>query len=451
MINKFIVLLVAYVCCCCISSKALAQRDTITTEPWTLDSCVTYALAHNIDIKRKELEYNAKEIVLNESKWAFYPNFSFSTSGLCSSGRVLDQTTYEFIKNSLVGSSNVSVNGSLNIFSGMNKVYAYQKAKLDLLSMTTKLESLQNDVRNRVIAAALEYMCAEADCQSALTAKALLESQVRRISVLVESGVAVESDYLLAKSNLFAAECDYYAAEGMMEKKKMDLCQLLEIKDYSSFSIIDDTDTPEIDYSWGNAAISVYSKPEYRSAELSIEMAKKDVLLAQSAFYPSLFLYAGYGSGYSTARRKTNGNTDEANRFENYPFFAQFRDNGCSYISLCLTIPLFNGMSARNSVKKKKMAVKNAEYNLCEIEKKLNKEYTQTIINCRIAYKKYLAAQERLHYAEEAERQLRERYELGTSDYNDWNVAATELAKARYSFVEAKYIFIFEKKILGLF
>lgn len=45
---------------------------------------------------------------------------------------------------------------------------------------------------------------------------------------------------------------------------------------------------------------------------------------------------------------------------------------------------------------------------------------------------------EHLNFAEEAGRQVRERYELGAADFNAWNTAATELAKARYSFLRGK-------------
>ena len=189
-------------------SFAQERRDTLFGEPWTLDRCVEYALENNIDIKRKELVRETKEVAVSEGKWAYLPSVYFSTGGSGSSGRVLDQTTYEFIKNSTVGSSSSSIAGSLNLFSGMSRVYALQRAKLDLQSESASLESLKYDVRKSVTAAFLAALCAEADYQSALRAKALLESQLERIVFLVDAGKVTESDRLQAKAQLYAAECD---------------------------------------------------------------------------------------------------------------------------------------------------------------------------------------------------------------------------------------------------
>lgn len=432
-------------------SMAQEQGNTLSGEPWTLDRCVEYALENNIDIKRKELVRETKEVAVSEGRWAYSPSIYLSTSGSASSGRVLDQTTYEFIKNSTVGSSSSSVAGSMDLFSGMSRVYALQKAKLDLQSESASLESLKYDVRKSVTAAFLAVLCAEADHQSALQAKALLESQLERIEILVDAGKVTESDRLQAKAQLFAAECDVATAEGAEETARMELCQLLEIQDYTSFSVVEDTDLSDAGYDFSGTGRTATSRPEYRSAELAIEIARKDLLIAKSAFYPSLSLSAGYGSSFSTARQKSIQNPDGTFRYEAYPFFEQYVDNRSSYVSLSLNIPVFNAMSTRNAVRRREIAVRDAEYVLQKTEKELNKEHMQAGIDCQTAYRKYLAAMEQLNFAEEAERQVRERYDLGAADFNAWNTAATELAKARYSFSEAKYTYIFDRKILELF
>lgn len=448
--GKEIIFLLLILWFSCNHSLAQERRDNLACEPWTLDRCVEYALENNIDIRRKELVRETKEVSLSEGRWAYSPSVYFSTSGSWSSGRVLDQTTYEFIKNSTVGSSSSSIAGSMELFSGMSRVYALQRAKLDLQSESASLESLKYDVRKSVTAAFLAVLCAETDYQSALQAKALLESQIERIVILVEAGKVTESDRLQARAQLYAAEYDIATAEGAVETTKMELCQLLEIRDYTSFSVVEETGLSEASYCFCRTGRTVTSRPEYRSAELAIEIARKDMLIAKSAFYPSLSLSAGYGSSYSTARQKSTQNPDGTFRYEAYPFFEQYDDNRSSYISLSLNIPIFNAMSTRNAVRRGKIAVRDALYVLQKTEKELNKEYMQAGIDCQTTYKKYLTAMEQLSFAEEAERQVRERYELGAADFNAWNTAAAELAKARYSLSEAKFTYLFERKILEL-
>jgi len=375
MISLFLVLGIG-----CNFSLAQERHDTLANEPWTLERCIEYALENNIDIKRKELVREAKEVEVSEGKWAYSPTVYFSTSGSVSSGRVLDQTTYEFIKNSTVGSSSSSITGSLDLFTGMGRRYALQRAKLDLQSESANIISLKCDVKIKVTAAFLSVICAETDYQSALQAKALLESQFDRIVALVDAGKVTESDRFQAKAQLYAVEFDLATAEGAVETTKMELCQLLELRDYASFSIIDDTGVSDVSNEISSDGMSARSRPEYLSAELAIEIARNNLLKAKSAFYPSLSMSAGYGTSYSTARQKSIKNSDGTFRYEAYPFFEQHVDNRSSYVSLSLNIPIFNAMSTRNAVKRREIAVRDAEYVLQKTEKELNLEYMQAVI-----------------------------------------------------------------------
>lgn len=432
----------------CLSNMGVWAQDR--GRCWTLEQCITYAIDNNIEIKRQQLVGKTKTIALSESRWAYSPTAAISSSGTMSTGRVLDQTTYEFIKNSTVGSSSSSVYGSMNIFNGFRKMYALQRAKIDLRADAADMEAKKYDIRKEVTAVFLFLLCAQSDLDSAEQTLALLTSQADRISVLVESGKVTESDLMQAKSQIFAAESDLSTAEGAVESAKLALCQLLEIKDYTSFSVIGDEDVPPMPMRGGVEEL-VTLRPEYRSGELAIEMASKDLSIARSDYYPSLSLSAGYGSSWSSAREKSIQNPDGTFRYEAYPFFEQYLDNRSSYVSLSLNIPIFNAMSVRNGVKRRKVALKDAEYALQTTRKELSKEYLQAEIDCRTAYKKYLSAEQQLSYAEEAERQVRERYDLGGADFNTWNTSATELAKARYSLSEAKYTYIFKVKVLEMF
>lgn len=421
--------------------------------PWTLENCIDYAVNHNISIKRKELLQESKQVSLDESKWAFSPSLSFNSNASLSTGRVLDATTYQFIQNSTVINNSSSISGSIILFNGFKKLHTLRRAKLDLLAEESSIKSQRYEIRKNVIAAFLSLLCAEYNYASAQKVQDLLYSQLERMAILVESGIVTDADYLQAKSQLFAAESDVVTTECLVESAKLCLCQLLEIRDYDSFEIYYDDSvsiTPPLLISNSIDDI-VRARPEYRFAELNVELALYDVSIAKSAFYPTLSLSAGYGSSWSSAREKSIMNEDGTLRFEAYPFFDQYWDNSNSYISISLDIPIFSSFTTRNSIRKKKIAVHDTEYALQEKKKELSKEFIQADIDCRTAYKKYVFAEQQVQFAEEAERQVRERYFGGLTDFNSWNTAIIELAKARYDYSEAKYTFLLQVKILELF
>lgn len=408
---------------------------------WTLDECIDYALEHNIEIKRHELRVNNSEIGLSESRWDYAPSLSAGSSYSISSGRVLDQTTYEFIENNVVGSSSVAVSGSMLIFSGMRRHYALKKAKASMKASLADLESVRQNVELNVTAAYLQILCDEENLSSAREMVSMLEAQMEKIQTMVELGRVTEADLLQIRSQHYAALNDVAVAEGQCRLSRMEICQLLEIQDWEDFAIepIEADKYEGMQLFMSTDSIAVESRPEYRSAEAGVEVARRNLQIARSSYYPTLSLSEGYGTSYSAARQKAVQNPDGTYRYEAYPFFRQYLDNGSSYLSLSLNIPIFSGMSTRNSVRRAKNASLDAQYALQTVKKQLSREYEQALIEYQTSCRQYETAREQLAYAEEAARMMTEKYNLGKTDFTSWDTATTELAKAKYALSNTTY------------
>ena len=437
-----------------ISILAMLAAGTIcaqtSSKVWTLDECIGYAIEHNIEIKRQELGVDDSETGLSESRWNYAPSLSAGTSYSISSGRVLDQTTYEFIENNVVGSSSASMSGSVQVFSGMRRHYALKKAKASLKASLADLASVRQDIEMNVTAAYLQILCDQENLASAREMASMLESQMEKIQTMVELGRVTEADLLQIRSQYYGALNDVVAAEGQCRLSRMELCQLLEIQDWEGFAIepIEADEYEGMQLFPSTDSVSVESRPKYRSAEAGMEVARRNLQIARSSYYPTLSLSAGYGTSYSGARQKAVQNLDGTYRYEAYPFFRQYLDNGSSYLSLSLNIPIFSGMSTRNSVRRAKNASIDAQYALQSVRKQLSKEYEQALIEYQTSCRQYETAKEQLAYAEEAARMMTEKYNLGKTDFTSWNTAMTELAKAKYGNNAKKYSNYFSKRRL---
>ncbi len=419
---------------------------------WTLEECISYALEHNIDIKRQELGVSDSETGVSESRWDYAPSLSAGASYSISSGRVLDQTTYEFIENNVVGSGSASLSGSLRVFSGMKRHYALKKSQASLKASLAELESVRLDVELNVTAAYLEILCNLENLASAKEMASMLESQIGKTQAMVELGKVTESDLLQVRSQHYAALNDVASAEGQCRLSRLELCQMLEIQDWEDFTI----ERISID-GYGGLSLfpaadsaTVEARPEYRAAETGVEIARRSIQMARSSYYPTVSLSAGYGTSYSTARQKAVQNPDGTYRYEAYPFFRQYLDNGSSYVSLSLNIPIFSGMSVRNSVRRAKNAAKDARYALLSVRKQLVMEYEQALTEYRTSCSQLETAREQLAYAEEAARMMTEKYNLGKACFTDWNTVMTELAKAKYALNNKKYTNIISSRILSI-
>lgn len=430
-----------------VSAHAQEQR-------WTLEECIAHAYRHNIEIKIRELTATEMRFSLSESKWNYAPDLSASAGYSLSTGHVLDPTTYDFVENQTVSGNNASVGVSLPLFSGLRNHYNLQRAKLDLSSSLLAVKTTRRSVRLNVTARYLEVLCAEETIRDAEQVVSELEVQVGKTERMVEAHKVTMADLLQIRSQLSDAKNDVLTARNTYEIARLELCQLLEIEDYTSFRTVA-PDTARL-IRGGIAEDNVILKaaqqlPEVESARVSIELARRDLQLARAAYWPTLSLAAGYGSSYSDARQKMFQQANGAYRYEAYPFFEQYRDNASSYVSLSLSIPIFGKFTTRKNVQRQKLALQRAEYALRTTEKQVEKEVMQALIDARTAWARYLGAQVYVASAEEAARQVGRKYDLGTATVTDYNAAVTTVVKARSQFLQAKYEYLFKIMTLAYY
>ena len=69
----------------------LAAVQTGQAEQWSLDSCVNYAVAHNINILQQQLKIKEGEQSVTEAKDKFLPSLDASASQSFNFGRALQQ------------------------------------------------------------------------------------------------------------------------------------------------------------------------------------------------------------------------------------------------------------------------------------------------------------------------------------------------------------------------
>lgn len=419
---------------------------------WTLDECIAHAYEHNIEIKARELTAAEKRIALAESKWSYAPDLSVSNSSSLATGRVLDETTYEFVENETVAGNSSSLGANILLFGGLKNYYNLKRAQLDLRSSLLAVEKMRNDVRMNVTAYYLEILCAEETIRDAEQVVAELRIQEEKTAKKVEARKVTTADLLQIRSQLADAENDVLTARNTYDIARLDLCQLLEIDDYTTFrTVAPDVGVPArsgIADSPAEVFDAARELPELEAARVGIDMARRDLQIARTAYWPTLSLSVGYGSSYSDVRQKMFRNPDGTYRYEAYPFFEQYKDNASSYVSLSLNIPIFGKFTVRKNVQRQKLAIRQAEYALRTAEKQVEKEVTQALIDARTAWERYRGAQRYVASAEEAARQIARKYDLGAATVTDYNAAVSAQVKARSQLLQAKYEYLFKIKVL---
>lgn len=429
-----------------------SQDDNHAQKCWTLEECIRFARDNNIELKSEKLSIREANLSLSDSKWAFAPNLSASTVYNLSIGRVLDETTYEFVTNQTMRSSNSSVSIDILLFDGLRNLRQLQYSKLNKEAAVLKYRKAENDLCLNITAYYLEVLCALENFKNCSNIVESLKKQEQLVSIKVHHGKINTIDLLQIQSKLADAENTLLSAKHSYDLSRMNLCQLIEVKDYYSFvpSMTSIDSVPFNHYTHMDILSTIEKLPEIAMTKKNIELSKKNVEISKSQYYPSLSLSFGYGSSYSNARQKVLQNGNGSYTYTSYPFWEQYKDNVSQYVSLGLKIPLFSN-STINSIKKARLEVKRNEYAYYTAKKQAEKELTKVIMDTETAWKKYQGSKKYLSSVQETMRQITLKLEAGKIGAFEYSEVISSLKEAQTQHLSSKYEYIFKVKVLDLY
>lgn len=181
-------------------------------------------------------------------------------------------------------------------------------------------------------------------------------------------------------------------------------------------------------------------KPQIVGEQLRLSQAQEGIAVARSALFPSLHFNAGIGTNYY----RTSG-LSVAN------FGSQMRDNFNQYLGLSLSIPIFNRLQTRNSIRSARLAVHTQQLQLQETRKVLYREIQQAYYNAVAAQRQCLSAEVAGESAETSFHLMKSKYENGKANATDFQSAKTQLTRARSEAVQARLTFLFRRRVLDFY
>lgn len=429
------------------SSAGHAQE---ASQPWSLEACIRYAIEHNIDLKQKQQQEEAKKVELNTSKLSWLPavnanmgqNFQFGR-GTTKSGLIVDQN---------IANSSLNINLDMPIFDGLKIPNEIAARKLDLLASVENLNKAKEDLAINVTSYYLQVLYNKELLKIAKLQVTLSGEQVARTEALVKAGKVPLSQLYDIKAQLANDEVTLTEAQNNVSLALLDLAQSLELeRSDASFDIAPPEmgDVVESNMSSILPPDHIYDhavtfKPQVKEQGYLLESQKKMLRVAQAGYYPKLSLGASYSNGYYHA-------SSDGEVSDNLSFGDQLRQNGQKVVGFSLSIPLFNRMQVRNSVRSARISIRNQELMMENTKKTLYKEIQQAYYNATAAQEKYTASGKSVTATQEAFTYAEERYNAGKSTAFEFNEAKTKYAQSLAEQAQAKYNFIFRTKILDFY
>lgn len=421
-----------FIAACATGLCALAQQ-------WTLDQCVDYAIAHNINVAQSRLSAYQGELSVTEAKDRFLPNLSGYASQSFNFGRGLTADNTYANRNTTSFSTGASL--SLPLFQGTAAIKRLHYSRTALSALLEEVEAAKDDVTLNVISLYLQSLYANEMLAVARENLNISRAELLRRDALLEAGKIPELDIYEARSQVATDELSVVNAQNDSIIALLDLAQLLNLPADTPFAIAPLADSSEIlinpEEVYANALAANHAM---RAADLRVKAAEKNVSVAKAAYIPTISFNAGIGTNYY----KTSG-------YDNDTFGAQMRHNFAKSIGFNLSVPIFDGFSTRNSVRRARAEQISANLQLDDKRNQLYKAINQ-------AYTQAVGSSKKLEQSRVAVESARAAFEAMQVKYDNGRANATEYEKAKSTYItaqtqaiQAKYETILRTRILHFY
>jgi outer membrane protein len=426
------------------------------TKAWTLEECVRYAIKNNISIKNTELDTISANIDKRGAFGNFLPSINSNNSHSWNIGLNPDPVTnVKRVQTNQYTSIGAGV--GIDIYKGMQNQNTMRKAKLSIVAAQYRVLKMQEDIALNVANAFLQVLFNKENLKVQQEQLAINEKQYTRSEELVKAGSIPRGDLLDVKATVATNKQNVINAENALLISKLSLAQLLQLKEFWDFDVIDDTNINDENNIMSFKPIDIYAKAkesrtELKIAQTNLEISEKNVKIAKGAYQPTLQGFYNYNTQISYADVTAfNGSGQVSGTTAPPPFMDQFRDNRGQSFGAQLSIPIFNGFSARNNVERSKVDLEKSKIELEKQDLDLQRNVYTAFTDAKGAMNAHESAIVALESREEAYNYAKEKYAVGLMNSFDFNQSQTLLTNAQSEVIRTKYDYIFKIKILEFY
>ncbi|WP_289769923.1 TolC family protein [uncultured Duncaniella sp.] len=424
-----------------LSALLISAALPAKAETWSLDSCINYAIDHNLDVRSALIERYKGDLNVTEAKDRFLPTLSASAAQSWSFGRGLtSENTYA---NRNTSSTGFNVSFSLPIFQGLSALRQLRQAQANTHTLDLRVENAKDDVTLGVIAYYLQVLYSREIVSVRKEELRLAQTQLERQQILFEGDKVPEVDVLQAKSQVASSQVAVVNAENDYSLALVDLTRALELKGTEDFDVepIDlDGELPRLasaDEVYKNA---LNNNSGILAARSSVGLADHAISIAKTGYIPKLSFNAGLGSNYYTMSGMPSNS-----------FGRQMRDNFSKSLGFSLNVPIFDAFNTRNQIRQARAQKLSAELELERQESNLLKTIRQAHSQAEGAEAQYRAGETAVTSAKAALDAMTEKFTYGRANATEWEQARSNYITTLSQQVQAKYEMILRNRILNFY
>ena len=433
---------------CFIASVFVFANVALGQGQWTLKQCLDYARENNIQIRKSRITEEEGRVALSQNKGALLPSLSFSTNqsvgyrpfeestAIVQNGQVTNTTKKVTEQGSYGLNANWTVwNGGIN--QKNIKAQQLQNQITELGTQQSEL-SIQEQIAQLYVQILYTTEAKKVNEQLAETAK----SQYERGQEMMKQGQMSKADVAQLEAQWKSAEYDIVSSETQILNYKRQLKSLLELGIDKEFDVVGTVPADEQVMAPIPSAQSVYeqalnSRPEIKSAELSIEAADMSIDIAKRGYYPTIGLSAAAGDSHYSGSMDGTGK--------------QMKQNLNLSGGVNVSVPIFDNRRNKSAVERAKLEKMNSELDLQDKKNSLASTIENYWLNANSYQQRFLSAKAKVESAQTSYELLDAQFKNGLKNIVELRQGHDNLVTAKQDELQSKYMALLNMQLLKFY
>jgi outer membrane protein TolC len=320
------------------ANKAVPEK--LTSQSYTLDQAIDYALANNPDLQIAIERINQAQAQLGVALSAFYPQVTarvgYETSNNPAQVFSMIVSQRDFNANSINNINNPGyrqnfrpeIIGKLSLFHGGQDYQNSKAAELGIDAAEFERSSVHNALIEAVTASYYAYLASIEAQKVAQDSISAITSELNQTKLKYDAGTVLKSDVLSLEVKLAEAQDAEIRAANGIEISKTSIANLLGLSSYQAFTVAPSSSIltkPKLTASFNDLLeLAMAQRPEVKAAANQVEISQRKLKSEQGAYLPKADAYVSYGQnsqspGFSSSKENvTAGVTVEMDLFSGF-------------------------------------------------------------------------------------------------------------------------------------
>lgn len=451
---------------------------------WSLEKCIKHVQQNNTtSLRRANLEIEKNKVILERTEAERQPNLGFSTNFGLNLGRTIDPSTNEFGNTSTLYNS-FRLESNYTLYDGNQTKKRIEKSSLAVQAAQADANQLSKDLSLQVLQAYLTILMAEEQLSNARKNLSQTESWMQQTKNLVNAGVQSPDDLRNVEIQKARDEQRIIERKNYLDRSYVALKLILELDPSQSLKIKKPEKIVSPDESIQNLSFKkIYARalktqPGVDGGELKLKSLKLDRELALAAKKPSVSLFGGVWTNYSSAITEldySNSFMDTvASNFitfipgpdldgqvseiitngvevKNKGYFNQVGDNLGYGAGVNVYIPILDRKASKLNAEIAQINYRQMQEDNVQFKQQLRTEIQNSIADVQAAAKKLEAAEKTLSLLEASIVSMKNKLSIGNINAFEYKTILNDRDSAEIELVLAKYEFILKKMIVEFY